>query len=152
MKEKSMSLAGTKDFIPHNRLRDIDRERLVKTHWHFHKKCYSVSQYDSIAKGYRVIGYMDGMTLRDARFTVSESGRQRVLREGVKNVHAHVSGFVEADVALPLGGDGYPLRYNPYRNAKFQRVSENGLVDIDNSPRVTLGRTAEGISRMEATL
>lgn len=61
----------------------------------------------------RVVGYAKSITLEHARFIVGEKGRQRVIREQVKNVHAFVEG-----VFLSAGG-GIPARskagyYNPY--------------------------------------
>ena len=98
------------------------------------------------------MAHMDGITLQNVSFTVSESGRQRVLREKVKNVHAHVHGFIKFEVAIEMGDEGYPLRYNPYQYSQFQRVSGDGLVPINNSPFVTLGQTSSKTPRMEAML
>lgn len=147
-----MKLADARNPIQHNRLLGLDPERPARVHWHFRKKCYSVAQYEPSLKGYRVIAHMDGITLRDVQFRVSESGRQRVLHEKVKNVHAHVCGYVECGLAISLGDEGYPLRYNPYKHEKFQRVSADGLVPIDVAPLVSLGKSSCGDSRMEATI
>jgi len=59
----------------------------------------------------------------NARFVVSKAGRERVLAEGRKNVHAVIRGDIR------LGAfDGYAklerVRYNPYVSASF--VTDNG--------------------------
>lgn len=40
----------------------------------------------------KTIGYASAAVVRNARFFVSEKGRQRCIREGVRNVHAWVIG------------------------------------------------------------
>lgn len=60
----------------------------VRCYWNLHKSCWSVQD----AKTRRVIGHADKVLLREARFTVSQAGRQRVLEEGRKNVHAFACG------------------------------------------------------------
>ncbi len=46
----------------------------------------------SVMQNNVVVGHSQNLTLRDARFIVRESGRQRVLKTGKKNVHAFVVG------------------------------------------------------------
>lgn len=48
------------------------------------------------------IEYRNVVCMARARFVVSEAGRQRCLREGVRNVHAWVVGDVTADAIAPL--------------------------------------------------
>jgi hypothetical protein len=59
--------------------------------------------------------------LADVRFVVRESGRQRVLQDGCKNVHAFAVGKV---VGSGMGTDRYgklpvTIVYNPYNDASF---------------------------------
>lgn len=77
-----------------------------------HKKCYSVR---SIKTG-KVIGHVNEITLYDANFKVSEAGRQRVIREKRKNVHAGVVGTVaNFTILCELKG----VTYNPYKFDSF---------------------------------
>lgn len=55
-------------------------------------------------------------TLKDATFKISEKGRQRVLDEGRKNVHAGVLGRL---TRLPKDVVWQPLYYNPKKGANF---------------------------------
>ena len=64
----------------------------VRIYWNLHKGMWSVQD----AKTRRIIGHAFQILVRDAAFTVSEAGRQRVLRERKKNVHAFVVGELEA--------------------------------------------------------
>lgn len=60
----------------------------VFVYWNLHKGCYSVK---NLATG-RVIAHAGTVTLTNAVFKVSEAGRQRVIKERRKNVHAGVVG------------------------------------------------------------
>jgi hypothetical protein len=42
----------------------------------------------------RVIAHVDEIFLRDVKFKVSKAGRERVLKEKQKNVHAGVEGNI----------------------------------------------------------
>ena len=63
----------------------------VKVYYNLHKKCYSIVSLEKENYG-RVIKHDNCVPLFDAQFKVSEKGRQRVLREQKKNVHAYVVG------------------------------------------------------------
>ena len=77
-----------------------------------HKKCYSVK---SLKTG-RVIAHVDSIDLIDVTFKVSQAGRQRVLNERRKNVHAGVVGYV----ANPsIKDQSIDVTYNPYKYNSF---------------------------------
>lgn len=71
----------------------------------------------------KVIARANAVLLGDVTFKVNEAGRQRVLREGRKNVHAFAVG-----VLLASGSDMLPLTerlaYNPYEGPTF--VNDEG--------------------------
>jgi hypothetical protein len=52
-------------------------------------------------------------------FKVSEAGRQRVLREKRKNVHAFVEGIIGDPMNLPDPADLQRVSYNPYKAGTF---------------------------------
>jgi hypothetical protein len=81
----------------------------VEVYWNFNKKCYSVRC------GGKVLFHTDRLFLRDVKFAVQEGGRQRVLREKRKNVHAFVRGFIEEDRKIV----GKSISYNPYKYSSF---------------------------------
>lgn len=84
----------------------------VFVYWNLHKQLFSVK---SVKTG-RVVAHVDNLYLRDATFKVSEAGRQRVLREKRKNVHAGVQGYVTNEP--PSFYDGV-AKYNPYKGPHF---------------------------------
>jgi hypothetical protein len=78
--------------------------------------------------GWRVVGHVDECVLAQVSFTVSEAGRQRVLRDRVKNVHAYVAGVLIAQMDDSIVA---PLRlgYDPYRHRSFvERESQRAIV------------------------
>ncbi len=76
----------------------------------------------SIRQGGLVVGHTDEITLADCEFKVSEAGRQRVLREGRKNVHAYIKGRIWGSLThdewRPLmpgpHAEWEQFRYNPH--------------------------------------
>lgn len=88
----------------------------VQVYYNLHRHCFSIAD----RRG-RVCAHADVVALRDATFHVSQAGRQRVLRERQKNVHAKVRGHL-VDPG-ECGMDALPcaraVRYNPYLYATF---------------------------------
>lgn len=90
----------------------------VRVYRNLHRDCYSVQTYVP-GKGWRVAGHRLFVRLTNAEFKVSEAGRQRVLREKKKNVHA----FVEGDIVESFDaawGPGIRISYDPYRSGSFE--------------------------------
>jgi hypothetical protein len=86
----------------------------VFVYFNLHKKVFSVKALEGANKG-RVVAHTDKLTLTDVTFKVSEAGRQRVLRERKKNVHAGVTGQWDGtlDAAIAAEND-ISVTYNPY--------------------------------------
>lgn len=63
----------------------------VQVYYNLHKHVWSIKAAEGPNKG-RVVAHAETVSLRDVTFKVSEAGRQRVLREQRKNVHAVVEG------------------------------------------------------------
>lgn len=98
----------------------------VFVYFNLHKKCWSIKALSGENKG-RVIGHAKRVLLGDCEFRVSEAGRQRVLREKRKNVHAGVvgelMGFIPTDMYTPtlesVYDEGDLVTYNPYKYSGF---------------------------------
>lgn len=87
----------------------------VFVYWNLHKGKWSVKAMEGENKG-RVIARVDGIALKNASFRVSRAGRERVIREQRKNVHAGVVG------KLMVGEDFFgttQVTYNPYKYTTF---------------------------------
>jgi len=91
----------------------------VRVYFNLHRDQLSVQH--KTPKGWRLWRHAAQVALHNIRFKVSESGRQRVLREKRKNVHA----FIEGELVLVTGDPINPttvVTYNPYTMPSFQIV------------------------------
>lgn len=109
----------------------------VFVYFNLHKKVWSIKALEGDRKG-RVIGHADCVFLEDINPKVSEAGRQRVIREKRKNVHAGIVGtlkwvdrnsnlrdhFTDCDANL-LGTCTTPVTYNPYKFRTFVMKDKN---------------------------
>jgi hypothetical protein len=129
-----MSKNRRANFIPKGR---------VQVYYNLHKKCLSVRH-----KG-KVIEHAQEVTLTDARFHVQQAGRERVLKEKRKNVHAYISGklketfwFTQAPKYIWTAKQR--VTYNPYKYKNFvnkktlEPVTSAEVVHISGK-RITAG-------------
>jgi hypothetical protein len=121
----------------------------VEVYYNLHRKCLSVRSRVTGPTYGKVIGHLPAIVLHNVTFHVSEPGRQRVLREKRKNVHAVVRGEVNLEwlrrvFAQEQACDPYivtpkappaladrivPVTYNPYMYETFvTRHSERPVV------------------------
>lgn len=102
----------------------------VFVYWNLHRGMWSVKALDGPDKG-RVIARLPQVMLRDAEGKVSEAGRQRVLREKRKNVHAGIVGTLVEGLthnrANYVEDIGDRVTYNPYKYSQFVHA-------VDESP------------------
>lgn len=90
----------------------------VRVYRNLHQDCWSV-QYKGL-----VVYHAQTVHLKDVRFVVQQAGYERFLREGVKNVHAFVTGKL---VNLDSQGDnnrGTEVVYNPRVSNLFHTVQK----------------------------
>lgn len=88
----------------------------VFVYYNLHRKCWSVKALEGPSKG-RVIKHCKELNLVNCTFKVSEAGRQRVLREKVKNVHAGVVGQLTTTSSRSRATTS--VNYNPYKYRTF---------------------------------
>ena len=108
----------------------IDVRRKVYVYKNLHLGCWSVKQ-DGLVKMHTT-----DICLFDCSFRVSQKGRERVLKEKRKNVHAGVSGYIVDRFPTydePIYADNFKgahtiklARYDPYKYSTF--------VDNDKKP------------------
>lgn len=91
----------------------------VFVYFNLHKRVFSVKALEGKDKG-KVIGHRTSLAIDSPVFKVSEAGRQRVVRERRKNVHAGVVGFLTSpyDWKQELV-EWTPVTYNPYIFTSF---------------------------------
>lgn len=98
----------------------------VFVYFNLHKKCWSVKALEGQRKGL-VIGHTNELGLENATFKVSQAGRQRVLVEKRKNVHAGVVGTI-TECWRNRESCTIPVSYNPYKAGHFFNKVTNQAV------------------------
>jgi hypothetical protein len=105
-----------------NTFRVTKRNDRVDIYRNLHKpSMFTIRQRAGELAG-KVSGYSQSILLSSPQLIVLESGRQRVLKERRKHVHAFVRGILcdAYTKPLPIPSDiGTRITYNPYRNNKF---------------------------------
>lgn len=91
----------------------------VFCYFNLHRRCFSIRD---VSTGL-VIAHANIVRLRDVNLKVSEAGRQRVIREQRKNVHAGIEGtLVSADTQEQMMLTHRRVTYNPYVTPTFVYV------------------------------
>jgi len=84
------------------------------------------SQCWSVKHRGKLIGHHDSIVLKNCEFRVSEKGRQRVLKEKVKNVHAYIAAQTHEQLDEKYENlETVEITYNPYKYSTFV-VKETG--------------------------
>lgn len=99
----------------------------VFVYWNIHKNLWSVKALEGESKGL-VIERVKNITLSNCEFKVSEKGRQRVLKEKCKNIHAGVVGYISEQSEIVNFSQ---ITYNPYKYSNF--VNKETLEPVFNS-------------------
>lgn len=88
----------------------------VKVYRNLHKSAANGAPTYSVMQDGLVVAHASGIALTGVQFIVNAAGREKVLREKRKNVHAFVTGYVARECPP------YTLRasYNPYKAGNFQ--------------------------------
>lgn len=103
-------------------------------------RLFSIKALEGESRG-RVVHHASTVEVLDATFKVSEAGRQRVLKEKRKNVHAGIVGTLGYFGHEPLEHtqDALVFTYNPYKMSTF--CTADGT-PVHRGRRVVLGPLA----------
>lgn len=106
-------------------------------YYNLHKKCFSVKFQG------KVIAHLDKIHCINCEFRVSEKGRQRVLREKRKSVHAYVvcDSYIAEPDNEPFYGAIGQIYYNPY---KYETFVDEFHEPVFQSNNVLLTRSDRG--------
>lgn len=105
----------------------------VSAYFNLHNKHWSLK---SKATG-RVMGHTKHVVVHQARFAVGEAGRQRVIQEQQKNVHAFVRGQAEHVEPHEPPAHAIPVSYNPYKAGHFYRKDTGEAVHSADTVHMT---------------
>lgn len=111
----------------------------VRVYRNLHKRCLSVQA--KVNGRWKVIDHVDQITLVDVSFRVSQAGRDRVLREKRKNVHAFVCGTV---ATFHIALQGRKVSYNPYKADTFTEILDGHVYRVLGAEGVVV--TTSGIT------
>ena len=103
----------------------------VDVYYNLTKKVFSV-RHNGL-----VIDHKRNLMLKDAKFIVSEKGRQRVLKQRRKNVHAIIRGELVAAGSIEEPRAAY---YNPYKVDSFVDYKTREPVHHSDMVMLKLGK------------
>lgn len=93
---------------------NLEENKKVEVYFNLHKKMFSIRDF----KTKIVITHLDELNLKNVVFKVNQKGRERVLKEKRKNVHAYLIG----DFTLKEENDSSNFKeayYNTYKTKEF---------------------------------
>lgn len=112
--------------------KEPNQNQIVKVYKNLHNGLWSIKD----AKSGLVLGYASEITLHNCSFEVSEKGRQRVLRDKRKNVHAYAVGAYQGAVAVENSGE--IVTYNPYKDSHFTTHISNRKEVVSGAEQVVM--------------
>jgi hypothetical protein len=106
----------------------------AQVYYNLHKHCLSLVPLQGYGKGR--VQHAEQLVLKDVRFAVQPKGRERVLQEQRKNVHAFVRGQIVSINQPPQTSvsSWTPISYNPYKYATF--VNANSFEPVHAAEEV----------------
>jgi hypothetical protein len=95
----------------------------AQVYYNLHKHCLSVVPLEGEGKGR--VQHAEQIVLSDVKFSVQPKGRERVLNEQRKNVHAFVRGQIVSINQSPQAqvSNWIPVTYNPYKYTSFVKAA-----------------------------
>lgn len=93
-----------------------------------HKNCFSIQKWIPEKKGYRLHSHEQNIIAHEVEFKVSNAGRNSVLKNKQKNVHAFVYCKNYITFAEPLE-TGDEIIYNPYTEPNFYYLNSKERID-----------------------
>ena len=110
----------------------------VKVYFNLHKHLFSIVAMEGEYKG-KVVGHANAVFIAHPQFVVNKSGRERVLRERRKNVHAFVVGQLAGGYGQEQADRlektveqinlGAWVTYNPYEKDYFYYKNSGERID-----------------------
>jgi hypothetical protein len=104
--------------------------KYVKVYFNLHKNLFSIKYRN------KVIGYSEYVELDNVKFTVQNSGRNKVIETNQKNVHAYVCGYLICSLnSIPnIDLTKYnKVTYNPYVSDSFYYIENKMPIKNTNN-------------------
>lgn len=101
----------------------INLDKPIKVYRNLHKQCWSIQQ-DGLVKAHTNL-----IKLFDCEFIVNQKGREKVIKEKRKNVHAFIKGYLsELFDSILDASHGTEVTYNPYKNEFFYEKNSGSSI------------------------
>jgi len=101
----------------------------VAAYWNLHKNIFSIQSREKENYG-KVISHESSVAIASPKFVVRQTGREKVLKEKVKNVHAFIVGHLLNNREYIIkSGSSKLVTYNPYKFNSFVTMSSNEQVN-----------------------
>lgn len=121
--------------------REIDATKPVQIYKNLHKPGFY-----SIRQNGLVVAHSKNFTVRVTNFHVNENGRQKVIREKKKFVHAWCEGYIIDGGICQLGTKLEEIYYNPYTTNCFVYKDSNKGVIVDKNMFLEFGEKVNRIT------
>lgn len=98
------------------RSRTINPAKPIKVYRNLHNNMYSIKQQGL------VVAHAERLCISNCKFIVNEKGRQKVIKEKKKNVHAYIEGkYTTSCMGTTASRNDLPVKvtYNPYLYDSF---------------------------------
>lgn len=94
--------------------------KLFRIYRNLNKGNFSIQSYLKDKKGYRVTDRANTIIMENCTFKIYNSGRQRVIKEKRKNVHAYIEAVSYNHLKGDLDVNNFrEIYYNPYTCSSF---------------------------------
>jgi len=101
----------------------INPNKPIKVYRNLHKQCWSIQQ-DGLVKAHTNL-----IKLFDCEFIVNQKGREKVIKEKRKNVHAFIKGYLsELFDSMLDANHGTEVSYNPYKSEFFYEKNSGSSI------------------------
>lgn len=102
--------------------RSIEIGQQVRVYRHLRKHCFTIQDHQTGL----VVAHADPVTLKDVVFRVSEAGRQRLLRDNIRNIHALAIGTLQGFYAEEGGilANYYPNQHSTFTTGNGKPVTQ----------------------------
>ena len=96
--------------------REVNLDKLIYVYRNLNSTC-NENKYSVMQNGL-VVAHTNQLQLKDVKFIIRPSGKQRAIKTKERNVHAFIRGYVK-DFDVPNIDMLFQLKYNPFNDTKF---------------------------------
>lgn len=109
---------------------ELDPREKVSVYWNLQKRMWSIKQ-----KGF-VVAHSRSISLKNCYPEVQPAGQRRVVKEGRKNVHAWITGYIATgfnDRFMESGREygTYKVSYDPYKAPAFRLARVDSITQYE---------------------